>query len=218
MSPILERVRKLLALAGSPNVHEAASAAAAAQALIVAHRLEGMLDAREAGSAADDITDGREAPLEKARRPRRWKVSLAVGLAEANGCIAYSALVGDETWLLLAGRAEDREAVAALWEWLVARLEWLSASHGAGRSRDWHEAFRIGAAEAVVARLAGAEIPAAASPDQEAALVRVQAVRASALEAWAERHLRLGPGRGMRVDARALEQGRAAGATLKLPR
>jgi len=108
--------------------------------------------------------------------------------------------------------------VAELWGWLVTRLEWLSATHGAGRSRAWHEAFRIGAAEVVAARLAGAraEVAASFSP---AALVRIEperAARAAAVEAFAERHLRLGPGRTMRVDGRGLAQGRAAGAAMKL--
>ncbi len=213
-----DRVRRLLALATSPNVHEAASAAAAAQALIERHRLEAWL-AAERTDATDPVTDGREAPLESARRPRRWKVTLAVGLAEANGCRAYTARAGEETLLLLAGHAADRQAVADIWEWLVTRLEWLSASHGASRSRPWHEAFRIGAAEVIVARLGATrgEVEATLEP---AALVRVEpvrAARAAAVDAFAERHLRLGPGRALRVDARGLARGREAGATVLLP-
>jgi hypothetical protein len=212
-----DRVRKLLALATSPNVHEAASAAAAAQALVERHRLEGWL-AAEASTAADPVTDGREAPLEVARRPRRWKVALAAGLAEANGCLAYSALQGEDTLLLLAGRAADRAAVAEIWGWLVTRLEWLSATHGPGRSRAWHEAFRIGAAEVIAERLAGARAEVQAS-FPTAALVRIEperAARAAAVEAFAERHLHLGRGRALRVDGRGLAQGRAAGAAMKL--
>ncbi len=218
---VLARVRKLLALAGSPNVHEAASAAAAAQALVERHRLEGLLAAESAAEdPADPVTDGREAPLEAVRRLRRWKVALAAGLAEANGCLAYTAQVGDETHLLLAGRAADRAAVAALWAWLVTRIEWLSATHGPGKPRDWHEAFRIGAAEVIVARLAtvGVEVAATLPP---AALVRVEparVARAAAVESFVSRHLRLGKGRSLRVDGRALARGRAAGASMELTR
>ena len=42
MADIVDRVRKLLALAGSSNVHEAAAAAARAQELITRHRLESL--------------------------------------------------------------------------------------------------------------------------------------------------------------------------------
>ena len=103
---VLDRVRKLLALATSPNVHEAAAAAAAAQALVERHRLEGRLAAHAAVTGS--LTDGREAPLDRARRLRRWKVALATGLADANGCLAYTAEDArtGETLLLVLGRGE----------------------------------------------------------------------------------------------------------------
>jgi hypothetical protein len=221
---VMARVRKLLALAGSPNVHEAASAAAAAQALVARHRLEALLAAESAADdPADPITDGREAPLEAARRVRTWKVALAMGLAEANGCVAYTALVGDLTHLLLVGRAADRDAVASLWAWLVTRIEWLSATHGPGKPRHWHEAFRIGAAEVVVTRLGAveADVQAELAADRApATLVRLEparAARAAAVDAFVERHLRLGRGRALRVDGRALERGRTAGNEVPLP-
>ncbi len=213
-APLLSRVRKLLALATSPNVHEAAAAAAAAQALIERHRLHSLL----ASEDGDPITDGREAPLAVAGRPRKWKFVLAASLAEANGCVAYTAGVGRDTHLLLAGRASDRMAVAAVWDWVVARIEWLSASHGPGRDRAWHEAFRVGAAEVIVDRLlAGREAERAALG--AAAMVRLEpalAARAAAVASFAESHLRLKPGRGLRLDARALASGRAAGAEVGL--
>lgn len=215
VSDVLARVRRLLALAGSPNVHEAAAAAAAAQTLIARHRLEALLASEE----AEPVTDGRDAPLESARRLRRWKVALAGGLADTNGCMAYTAVQGDRTLLLLAGRAEDRAAVSAIWEWLVQRLELLSATHGTDHPRRWHEAFRIGAAETIVARLAAAD-GAEQGALPPAALVLVEpalAARAAAVDAFAERHLHLRRGRSMRVDGRALARGREAGATLALP-
>ncbi len=212
---LIARVRKLLALANSPNVHEAAAAAAAAQALIERHRLGRLLEAE----ADDPITGGRDTPLDVAKRPRRWKQVLASSLASANGCVAYSAEVGRETHLLLAGRASDRTAVAALWEWLVSRIEWLSATHGAGRNRAWHEAFRIGAAEVIVARLHESRAVEQAALG-EAALVRVLpalAARAAAVSEFVDAHLRLAAGRVLQVDARGLASGRAAGVGVALP-
>ncbi len=224
---VLSRVRKLLALATSPNVHEAAAAAAAAQALVERHRLHAVLAALESAasdSVTDPITDGREAPLDGGKRLRRWKVALAAALARANGCVAYTAAgaVGRDTILLIAGRADDRAAIAAIWVWLVRTLEWLSASEGSGKAREWHEAFRIGAAEVVVARLAGV---GAEVRGEEAGRLRggelervdaVAAARADAVAAFVEGKLRLGRGRSMRVDRGGLEAGRRAGAGVTL--
>jgi len=221
LAATLDRVRKLLALASSPNVHEAAAAAAQAQALVERYRLEALLaaEAVEAAAAAvDPVTDGREAPLEAGRRPRKWKSALAAGLAAANGCVAYVAKLGREQALLIAGRAEDRAAVIELWSWLVRRIEWLSATHGAGQAREWHEAFRIGAAEAVSERLQAAVVATQVAIGA-ASLARIEptrAARAAAVETFTRERLKLKAGRGLRVDAAAFAAGRAAGATMPL--
>lgn len=217
-SDLLDRVRKLLALAGSSNVHEAAAAAARAQALVRAHQLEDWL-AAEAELDADPITDGRDAPLEVARKIRTWKLALAGALADANGLVAWVWDRGDGKAVCLAGRARDREAALALWEALVRRIEWLSATAGPGRSRAWHEAFRIGAADAIADRLAAVdEIARADLPSTSLARVdaRSEAHR-RALERWVAKHLGQGAGRAVRVNARAWEAGRAAGTALPLP-
>lgn len=211
---VVDRVRKLLALASSPNVHEAAAAAARAQALVARHRLEGLL----AAEAESPITDGSEAPLERARKVRKWRVVLASALAEANGCAAYVAEVPDGQEIRLAGRAPDREAARALWDWLTERIQWSSATEGAGRSRAWHDAFRIGAVDAVAARLAAGEAELRAALPAEA-LVRVEpavAARRAAVDRFLAERLRLGKGRSIRVEARAFAAGRAAGAALPL--
>ena len=216
--PVLDRVRKLLALAGSPNLHEAAAAAAAAQALIERHRLQTFLDA-VADDAANPVTDGREAPLDSARKVRPWKVALAAGLARANGGVAYTECVGNRDVLLVAGRAADRAAVAALYEALARRIEWLSATHGAGRPRAWHEAFRVGAAETVVARLGAGTTEATAGFDDatQAQLAPARAAHDAAVADFVTTRLRLRTGRGLRVDARGFARGQVEGAGMVLP-
>ncbi len=218
--PALARVRKLLALATSSNPHEAALAAARAQALIEAHRLQGWLDAeQEAAADPDPIEDARDEPLETARRIRKWKTVLANALAQANGCVAYTLDAGKMKSIVLVGRRRDREAVRTLWDWLVRRIEWLSATHGAGQDRQWHEAFRIGVVGAVAERLREAVAEA-----QEAlpvrALVRVEPARAAheqALERFVGEELELKRGRSIRVDLEAWRKGRAASDELELP-
>jgi hypothetical protein len=213
---ILDRVRKLLALATSPNVHEAAAAAARAQALISRHHLEQLV----AGEPdPDPVTDGAEAPLERARKLRKWRVVLAAGLCDVNGCVAYTVDLGREQELRVVGRSADRAMVQALWAWLPERLQWLSATHGAGRSRSWHDDFRIGAVDAVIEALRAAagdahgEVSAGALVPLDPLLTE----RAAAVDRFVAEHLRLGRGRGLRVDPRAWARGREAGRTVPLP-
>lgn len=217
----LDRVRKLLALASSPNPHEAALAAARAQALIEAHRLQRWLEAEaQVERDPDPIVDARDQPLETGRKIRPWKAMLATVLAEANGCVAYTGNLDRQEALVLVGRARDREVVVELWTWLVRRIEWLSATHGAGQPRKWHEAFRMGVVDAVAERLAG--VAQAVKDELEtAALVVVEPAAAAhqeALRTFVDEHLRLGRGRSLRVDAEAWEDGRLASASLPLPR
>ena len=216
---LLSRVRKLLALATSPNVHEAASAAAMAQTLIARHRLERWLDAEDA-VATDPIEDARDAPLEVARRLRKWRVLLASALADANGCVAYTLNRGRDEAIVIVGRAADRAAIEALWSWLVKRIEWLSATHGAGQSRQWHDAFRVGVVAAVADRLATVadDVRSEQAPGALVRLDPVALAQQQALDRYVSEHLRLGRGRSVTVEAAAWQQGHEAAKKLELKR
>lgn len=216
---LLDRVRKLLALADSPNVHEAASAAALAQALIDEHRLQTLLDAEaDDAHAADALDDGRTTPLETGRRVRTWKTVLAAGLARLNSCVAYTTGRKKTAELLVAGHPSDRVAVLEVWRWLVHRIELLSATLGPGQDRAWHDAFRIGAAEEIITRMAESQ-HAMLQGAEGTALVSIErglARRQTAVARFAAETLRLKPGRALRVDAEGYAQGKQAGATVKL--
>lgn len=228
---ILDRVRKLLALASSDNVHEAALAAARAQELIEAHRLEALLAAEAAAEALDaeaPLEDGRADPLEVSKRLRTWRVVLATHLAELNGCLAYTDRVGRKKRLLLVGRPADRALVRELYGWLCRRLEWLSATHAppGGADKRWHEAFRIGAADVIAHRLEASRRErqerreALAGGSQGAALARLDAstaARAAQVSRYAEESLDLKPGRRLLVDADGYARGKAEGARFELP-
>ncbi len=228
---LLEKVRKLLALATSDNVHEAALAASRAQSLIEQHRLQGILDAEEQAAEEaeqDPILDGRDDPLEATKRLRTWRVVLAVQLAELNGCIAYTEQSGRKKLLILAGRAADRAVVKELYAWLTRRLEWLSATHAptaaqGGADKKWHEAFRIGAADVIAQRLASSRRARRQELEDdlgEAALVAVErglASRSDRMRRYADEELRLKPGRQLRVNADGYARGKVAGARFELP-
>lgn len=208
---VLDKVRKLLALARSPNVHEAAAAAGRAQALIHQHRLASLLAAEAEAEPVE------EEEVERARRLRRWKTVLASGLAEANGCLAFVREHGAEQAIVLAGRASDRAAFGALWPWLVRELEWLSATHGGRQDKRWHDDFRVGASTTIVQRLRSVEQEAVA---EAGALVQVEpalAAARAAVERYATEKLGLTQGRGVRVDPVAYRAGRLAGEAVALP-
>ncbi|WP_051445028.1 DUF2786 domain-containing protein [Desulfocurvus vexinensis] len=78
---LLDKVRKLLALAGSDNEHEAAAAAAKAQALLAEHNLSlADVPADETGTSAWTAEHRTRKCLEK------WAHRLAFHTAEAFGC------------------------------------------------------------------------------------------------------------------------------------
>ena len=218
MADVLDRVRKLLALAASPEAHEAALAAARAQELIRRHRLEALLaaEAEAAAAPAPAFTLGDNRPLDEARRLRPWRSALGAALAEVNGCRAWIDGRGGGQRLCVMGLEADRDAVFVMWEGLVRRVEWLSATAGPGRPRDWHEAFRVGAVDAIAARLRAVDPGLCAEP----ALVPAMAARdrhAAALDRFADAALGPGRARGKRLRADAWDAGRAAGASLPLP-
>lgn len=217
---LLERVRKLLALATSPNVHEAALAAARAQELIDRHRLQRLLDAEQ--EAEEAIVAAREEPLAEARRIRKWKSVLAASLASLNGCLAYTEKRGKMTRIVLVGTEEDRAATVAMWEGLLKRVEWLSATHldGVGQDKRWHDAFRIGAVDTIVRRLREQQQQATASLETTALTVVQRGLtrRRERVRSFAEANLNLKPGRGVTVDAAAYSEGKAAGHQLRLPK
>lgn len=217
---ILDRVRKLLALAGSPNAHEAAAAAARAQALITRWRLEEVIAAEAAAATdPDPITDGRDAPLEVGRRLRKWKVALAGALADANGAMAWVWDRGRDEAICVVARGRDRELVRAMWDALLKRVEWASATAGPGRDRAWHEAYRIGVADAIADRLAAGDDDVRDGIDGTT-LARVDAraaADAAALERFVAERFGVARGRALRVDARGYARGRRDGAAMPLP-
>ncbi len=164
---VLDRVRKLLRLAQSDNLHEAGNAAAAALGLLDRHRIDGAIRARllagdsglgdsELGDPAERIVDGRGNPLDSSKRLRKWKIFLAAGLAPLNDCRVYtqkSAAQAKLVELVTVGRQNDMDALRIVYEFLVTTIEMLTRSHGQQEDRQWRDSFRLGAADTLVQRL-----------------------------------------------------------------
>ncbi len=152
---ILDRVQKLLRLAKSDNLHEAANAAAKAQALLDRHRIEGFM--REPTRVhGDAIQDRRDQPLDSSKRLRKWKTFLAMQIAPLHQCRVYcleDAPPGKMRRLVPVGHRDDLDALDALFRYLVTTVECLTRKHGVGRDRKWCDGFRLGAVHSLVERI-----------------------------------------------------------------
>ena len=157
---ILDRVKKLLALSTSSNVNEAANAAAAAQKLMLEHKL-----------TEEDVSDTQEGQMFElsmgaAGFASRWKFVLVTAVARAFFCEAVGLRVGQRRKVRIVGRREDVEIAARVFRYLHSEInrlakieiELIDWREGFMDIEDWHdpeqylESFRRGAVAAVVAK------------------------------------------------------------------
>ena len=210
--PVLVRVRKLLALAGSANRHEAELAMAKAQKLMLRHRIDRAKLEGGAGIVRRQLGRPR-------RRQPRWEGVLVAALATHFGARVVRVpafLVGEGTWgrvYEIVGRPEDVELVDYAFGFVVGTSERLWKAHrkahpGAGRSRD---RFLYGVVCGFAEKLERTEEEAI-----QEGLVPVVDGEVDAV--WSRRHPRLRTSRGrVRID-RHYHAGREAGSGMVLHR
>jgi len=229
---VLDKVRKLLRLAQSPNANEAALAAAKAQRLIDEHHLQTALLALEThapDAAADEpIVDfaSKGAPLERATaRLERWRVCLADVVARANACRIYLSSGS----IALVGRPSDADSVRYLYEYLTREVERLCDLEGRGCGRTWRNNYRLGVVDAITLKLQAMRQQFAADAREQAAgnstalvlmnqaLARVEQ-RGRTVETWTKTHLKLRAGRAWsaRGDYGARAAGQRAGRSIAI--
>jgi hypothetical protein len=230
---VLERIQKLRALEGSPNVHEAATAAALADKLIQQHKLaEAELEAGtgERAERPDEAPD----PLLQERRATTWKWRLACGLASHYDVAVYRqstlgapltldaavppARSGMLSALRMVGRPSDLAALRWMFAWLSTEIEQLANRDGVGRGRRWGNAFRIGAVSTVVIALAQskAALPHGGSGTGAAIILAQRGEQAD--RRMRELHPDLGATSrlGSATDAHGFEAGQLAGQSIDL--
>ena len=143
---IIDKIAKLLALAGNnPNEHEAASAAAKAQALMQEHDLAAAdidmtQDARVAG-----IGRSERIVLAKAGKPGGWKVDLFTTVGQTSDCwvTARRARKGWDATGTMIGAKQDVEVAHYVFDYLVAELERLQQEYGRTRWDELREYARV---------------------------------------------------------------------------
>jgi len=148
---VLDRARKLLALAKSSNVHEAAAAAGAAQRLLEAHRLDLAALTRPEGRPRSVRLH--DEPLDEGARLAAWKIDLAMVVSEANCARVVVLRDGRYAVLQIVGQDEDVGAARVLYSWLVSEIQRLARASGV-RGRAALDSFRFGAVSTIEQRLA----------------------------------------------------------------
>jgi len=239
-SKIVERVRKLMALAESDNVNEAANAAAAAQKLMAEHRISEAMLAVEAGEDEADIEVTNDVLADLGRK-ETWIGTLAMGLSKANGCQVYyrkEARLGVK--LRIVGGTSDVQTVSYMYAYLVREVDRLCDAEAKSRrlagvitvanARMWRASFRAGAAHELVKRIDAAaqeqrrEQHNAALDAGGTALVRLDGglARLNALSKKVDEampgKLRKGRQSSARRDYRGFAAGQRAGASVSLNR
>jgi|GEM_PF-5700350 len=157
---IVEKIKKLLAMAGGNSINEAAIAAAKAQELMEKHSIiEAMLAEKSTDPTITQtsIWSGGKVPT--------WVLQLAMGLGEVNRCkVWYQAgrrSRGYNGYIKAAGTPGSLEKMALLLNWLMRETDRLYSEEkpdhfDRGDGKRWANAFRLGASSTIVLRLKGA--------------------------------------------------------------
>ena len=223
-SSIIDKVRKLRALATSSNAHEAAAAAAAADRLIQEHRIA---EAELHAATPESPVDGGILVVDGVRGV--WRGQLAVSLARTYGCAVHYTSVPGGKALKVYGTPSDVETVKYMFAWLDAEANRLvrkatitvaTGVHvpvkGVRARSGWFFGFVQGVREQLRASTEAAAA-AAQSSGHGAALVVVQGAVARA-----DAFMRgLNPGLSKvrsrtNYDSGAVASGRAAGSSVHL--
>lgn len=222
MSDIRERIRRLLALSESSNVHEAAAAAAKAQELMTKHQIDQAEVAELAGEDDEPLED--EELQVFGSKVVTWRECLAAALATANGCDLYHRISRQGGRRRASSRIVGPVGAVAAVRYMLAYLEREvdrlcqkeAGDWGRGAlPRSWYRNFRFGAAYAIGRRLhaAAKEVRAAAAPG--CALVRVDRDAERVAAAMAEKGLKASRKPSV-TDTSAFAEGMKAGRTVVL--
>jgi len=154
---IIERVQKLLALAGNNNnVNEAAAAMARAQRLMLEHKLAAAELATQMDDADDEI--GVIAVDEVGDFLLAWKPLLMSSVARASCCraVEYKVVTPDGrkgVRFKVIGTESDASYVAYVYRYLCAEIDRLCDLEAKGKGFGFRNSFRRGAVDTIGSRL-----------------------------------------------------------------
>ena len=158
---LIDRIKKLLALANSSNANEAASAAAKAAELMQEHKLS-------EADVSDDMEDGSEItelPMGAEGFLASWKFALVSQVARSFFCEAIALRHMKRRKVRIVGRRRDAEVASHVFEHFVREIERLAKEErndsfvvlgemtGTMDPRDYLNHFRQGAAAGIADKL-----------------------------------------------------------------
>ena len=219
-TPIIDKIRKLLAHANSAqtigSAEEAATFFARAQALATQHRIE--LASVEISATEPEDPMVTEKVKENGKRVMGWRKILAWGMCRSMGVYAvYQQGAGS---FAFAGRSGDVQTAVYLYRAISAEIERLARELASGQGRGYANAFKVGAAQTVCHRLRkqhdATMSDARASGVSETALVRVEK-STEAAEAWYRQDHRVTTSAPIRsTNGDGLAAGRRAGESINI--
>lgn len=220
---IIDKIQRLLRLAESDNVHEAALAAKRAQELMTKHAIE---EAMLFENEEDDAVEDQLLHMEKGSRQARWKWALISSLSYVNGCKSYLSRSDGRAATKTIGRPQDVATVRYMYRYLCSEVDRLTHKAAAERGnpgRTWCNNFRMGAASTIGERLRDAHratLKGYRARGDGAAIVAVDRVekRLTTAQAWARQNLNLrrGSSSNSRFDASGYAAGKRAGQNVNL--
>lgn len=240
---IVDKIKKLLRLAESADVNEAANAAGKAQQMMEAHNIDlAMLPADDDGNPIEEEEvrqfDHDEA-LHVSARVASWHSQLSHRIAKSNGCstfLGYTFSKEQAKYMRtvgIVGRPSDVATVRYLFQYLKAEIDRLCKQSAKGKGRTWANSFRLGAVHEVGRRLKEAKAEArreardkveALDGDQTTALARLDTAlaridqRLNDTKSWMDENMNLRNlrSRGSQRDWDAYSAGREAGSNISL--
>lgn len=155
ISPIVDRVQKLLALSKSDNPNEAAAAAAAANKLIDQYRLS-EADLEIQGQAEEPLEED-EGYIYESGKITRWKSNLVMELVSHYGLYVWN----DNYWpkgrqvsrYRLVGRKSDITIAKYMFSWLVLECQRLADLYAKGQGRVYVASYCSGFVNGVTEQL-----------------------------------------------------------------
>jgi hypothetical protein len=178
---------------------EAANAAARVQELMLKHKItEADLGVED---SAEEVTWFKDDPLHVSKRESTWRLMLAIGIANVNGCKCMTGFVpGGVRRTTLVGRASDVEVVKYIYAYLEREIDALAKSHLASYSKPPYllahtslmrgKSFRLGAVNVIISRLKEQkeQVEQEARTQGQSSALAVIDNREAGVQAWVDRH------------------------------
>lgn len=217
---VLAKIEALLQRAESSSgatVEEAATCASIAQELLFKHRLS-MADL----ATHDDPIEDQDVPIKPRPFVDTWRSRLVGGVAQANGCKGLYRSGPSGAIYSVVGRRSDLSLTQYMLVYLLFQVESLCKAHSQGMGRTWANNFRLGAVDAINAKIKEAvssvRQQAKTTPEGSTALVKLDK-RQVEVKQWVDDkypYMEAPTNPIYTKDKTAYEQGKQAAASIDL--